>query len=244
MVSSIEMEQRLDSKTRKSTEDEKVNAKETLSDQDVDDVISKLLENEVNLLTEETSKNIEDQSDQLAVAASVALENVEISRLVEEGIDTAVNEELSKMSQTIDEAVEIALAEEVTNTIEKATGIIEEVIEKAIDEAVSEAIEQVVEHTLSTTTSTALDEKFHAKPVTIYTTPKHVDVLVPKTAETFGDDVAKIIQQIPSPLKTTEPAKTEHERRAEKAKKKEKRCNSETRKPHKDKSQSSKTVPE
>ena len=242
MVSSMEMEQRQDGKARRSTEDERVNVKGTLSDQDLDDVISTVLESEVNLLTEETSKNIEDQTDKLADAASVELENAEISKLVEEGIDTAVNEELSKLSQKIDEAVEIALVEEVTNTIEEATSTIEEVIEKAIDEAVSEAIEQVVEHTVNTATSTALLEKFHVKTVTM-------DILVPKTsvAETFGDDVAKIIKQIPSPLKTREPANEciegshpEKEVKARKAKKKDKRSNSETQKPLRDKSQSSK----
>merc|ERR1719264_727898 len=240
------MEQRQDGKARRSTEDDRV--KGTLSDQGVEDVISTVLESEVNLLTEETSKDIENQMDKLADDASVELENAEISKLVEEGINTAVDEELSKMSQRIDDAVEIALAEEVTNTIEEATSTIEEVIEKAIDEAVTEAIEQIVEHTVDTTTSTALLERFSAKTVKVYTSPR-VDVLVPKSSgeETFGDDVARIIKQIPSPLKTREPASEciegsnpEKEVKARKAKKKDKRSNSETQKPPKDKSQSSK----
>merc|ERR1712223_1905766 len=104
MVSSIEMDKRKDSKTRKSTEDEKV---KVLSDQDLEDVITKVLENEVSSMVEETSKEIEDQMNQVADAAYVEIEKDEISKLVEDGVEIAVNEELSKMSQKMENALEI-----------------------------------------------------------------------------------------------------------------------------------------
>merc|ERR1712204_4889 len=158
----------------------------------IDNAVEELMEKEADNLLDEASGGIELHLSETVEAALVEATESEVSKTLDETIDSILESEALKMSETIEQSVDTALEEEASSTIE-------EVIEKAVEEAVIETTEEVVEETVQTIMKSAVSS---VQPQEREPTPLERVLSVKKSdSSAFGDDIAKIIKEIPSPHK-------------------------------------------
>jgi len=250
MISSIQLEERHELRVRRpsaspvqSSENdqraEDTTATEEQTDQQgsaIDNAVEELLEKEADNLLDEASGGIELHLSETVEAALVEATESEVSKTLDETVDSILESEALKMSETIEQSVDTALEEEVSKTIEEASSTIEEVIDKAVEEAVIETIEEVVEETVQTIMKSVVSS---VQPQEREPTPLERVLSVKKSdSSAFGDDIAKIIKEIPSPHKNVvEETSTSDDSssKTKKPKKKSKRSDSELQKPSKEK---------
>jgi hypothetical protein len=224
MVTKIDQEQRQGDKTRRSTTPTGVDNHEKENSELLDGAVDEVLESEIDRLVCETSDEVDEMHLALVNGALDEAVEHELCRTLDESINSISLSESTKLLEEVEKAVLVALEEEVNNTIDEASSTIEEVIEKAVEDAVAESIVEVVESTFQSITEMA--------GIVDSNTVEEVKSI----SKTFGDDVAKIIKEIPSPVKnaTTEIKKcnldtsdSDADVKLKKPKKKDKRNNSE-----------------